>query len=185
MLFRCGRGVLGERDTRRHRAQNEENREQRNGNRSGHARRNRGTDRASSAQQAFDTNRNIFARNEDARRRHRTMRPRRHLGHLRQTERVGTDGAGQLQHEIVTRDFTFDIHLTRDIPNRGIEEQQRRGDALKTVRPVVGAQQVRKLMQADLVDFGRVERMHQMGRQQNHRIEEADRNRNFDLIRHA
>ena len=58
-------------------------------------------------------------------------------------------------------------------------------DALQTVAPVVGAAQVRELVQADLIDFVFGKPLEQRARNQDHRIEEPDRDRHVDFVADA
>ncbi len=58
-------------------------------------------------------------------------------------------------------------------------------DALQAVPPVVGPPQVGEFVQADLVDLGFGETFEQRARDQNHRIEEPDRDRNVGFVADA
>jgi hypothetical protein len=54
-------------------------------------------------------------------------------------------------------------------------------DPLEAVGPVVGATQMRELVQRDLIDLFLGERLEQVLWNQHHRIEESDRNRYLDM----
>ncbi len=110
------------------------------------------------------------------------MRPNRYFGHFGQARRVRTYFARFVNNPIVARDFPFDVELLGDVENRGVEEKQRLDHTLEAVCPVICTAQVRELVQHDLIHFFLRKRLEQMLRNEDHRVEQSDRDGNFNAI---
>ena len=113
------------------------------------------------------------------------MRPCRRLGHLRQTHGVGAHRLHRREHPIVTRDLTFQLELLRDEERRRVPPKCGDDEPLHEVAPIVTTPQVRQFVETNLLDFAGRETLQQIARNENHRIEEPDCDRNVDLVAHA
>ena len=144
-----------------------------------------GRDVAAGAEQTLDAQRDMFARRKHARCGNRRTRPARGFRHLRKTERVGAHRTRERENPIVAGDLALEIELLADKARGGIPCKQSEKHALQSVRPVVAATQMGELVQADLIDFGLRKLIEQHARDQNHRVEQADCNRNVGIVADA
>jgi hypothetical protein len=75
------------------------------------------------------------------------------LGHASKTRGVRPRAARYPHHKIVARNLALQIDLPRDPMHHGVYRKQGLDDALHHQRATVAARYVRRLVQADLLQF--------------------------------